>query len=236
MYTLFRKLSVIILSGAAAVLPLAGQGAVSPPTTLRFYYLNQADANPGRAEPTLSGWLKDSSQSTPIEVDPGSSSPSFSYAGPGPVKLYSEEPTAGGREGKVIASLPLPAGAPGVLYLVSHGSGRFQFRPLPYSAALIPAGAAKVFNLCPEPLLVTLGKREVLIPAQGDVVLAVADTGLVLPVKVSRTVPGKPSSVLIETAVPAGKASQRLLYVLIPDSPAFNTALLLQLGDISVGQ
>jgi hypothetical protein len=67
-------------------------------------------------------------------------------------------------------------------------------------------------------------------------VLNPAVTELVTAFNVSRKSAENPRQMLIETTLPSIKADQRLIYLLVPDSKAFNTARLLQLDESADGQ
>jgi hypothetical protein len=171
-----------------------------------------------------------------LEVYPGNLSASISYTGSSPLKLYGPEDAPAGQTEKVLATVAIPSDTPGMLFIATHEAGHFRFHSLPYASDRIPAGQVLVFNLCPQPLSVTLGRHSATVPAQGNAVIDPAVSELVTAFKVSPQSAENPRQMLIETSLPSIKADQRLIYLLVPDSKAFNTARLLQLDESADGQ
>ena len=227
---------VLLLVCAAWSLHAATEPPSAPATQVRFYYLDQSEPATDRRDPILKARLKNGKTTVHLEVYPGNQSASISYTGPGPLDLYAADEAPAGQTEKVLATVALPPGTPSVLLIAAHEAGRFRFHPLPYAAERIPAGQVLVFNLCPQPLSVTLGRHGITVPAQGNAVIDPAVTELVTAFKVSRESADNPRQMVIETTLPSIRADQRLIYLLVPDSKAFNTARLIQVDESADGQ
>ena len=210
--------------------------APAPATQVRVYYLNQSDAAAERHDPILKARIKNGKITARLEVYPGNQSSAISYTGPSPLKLYGADEAPAGQVENVLTTVALPTGTPSVLLIAAHEAGSFRFHPLTYSANGIPAGQVLVFNLCPQPLSVTLGRHSTTVPVHGSAVVDPAVTELVTAFKVSRESVEHGSQMLIETTLPSIRPDQRLIYLLVPDSAAFSTARLIQVDESADGQ
>ena len=227
-----RHLILGLLLGGSLASLTAQPSPLAPPiraTVVRFYYYPTADPASGLREPSLKALLDNNKNREAIEVSPRSFSEAFTYYGEGPLVLYKEAKSDKGMVRKVVATVPLPPAQKGVLYILTYTAEGFQFLPIPYSSDGVPAKHVKVINLCPEPLAIKVAGSPALVPARGESILDGSEATLVLPIKVARQV-GAEWQVLIETAVPGIKNEERLLYLFVPDSPAFHTVLMVQLG------
>jgi hypothetical protein len=224
---------VLLLACTTWSLHAATEPPPAPATQVRIYYMDQSEPAADRRDPVLKARIQTGKTTAHLEVYPGNQSSAISYTGTSPLKLYG---APAGQEENVLATVALPTGATNVLLIAAHEAGRFRFHPLPYTADHIPAGQVLIFNLCPRPLSVTLGRHGATLPAQGNAVLNPAVTELVTAFKVSRESTENTRQVLIETTLPSIRTDQRLIYLLIPDSKAFNTARLIQVDESADGQ
>ena len=233
----FRYLICVLLLGLT--LPrLSSQPAdpAAPPvrsTVVRFYYHAIADPAQGPSEPALRAFLQNQKSRITLNVATHGYTDAMKYFGEGPLELYTETKTEKGTERKVVATIPLPPSLKGVLYIITYSEGLYHFLPLPYSGDGMPAKQAKVINLCPESLAVKIAAAQTLVAAHGEAVLNAAIAGLVLPITVARQVEGG-WQMQVETTVPNLGAEDRPLFLLVPDSPAFNRVQLMQMGAMPV--
>jgi hypothetical protein len=232
-----RHLICVLLLGLTAT-RLSAQPAepLAPPvrsTVVRFYYHAIADPAQGPSEPALRAFLKNQKSRFTLNVATHGYTEPMTYLGEGPLELYKETKNEKGTERKIVATIPLPPGLKGVLYIMTFSEGVYHFLPLPYSGDGMPTKQAKLINLCPESLAVKVGASQALVPARGEALLDATIAGLVLPITVARQVEGG-WQMQVETTVPNLGAEDRPLFLLVPDSPAFNRVQLMQMGAMPV--
>jgi hypothetical protein len=202
-------------------------------TVVRFYYysLTPPGANVALNEPTLAANLDLLKTPARIEIEPSSSTNSMTYFGDGPLVLYNTVNTENGTTRKVVATVPLPPNQKGVLFFVTYIQGKYNFKPLPYSSDGVPSNHVKVINFCPVPLALQFESSQALIPANGEILMNVKDSKNVIRIKVARQM-GDFWVTDISVMVPGIKEDERLLFLLLPDSPALNRVILLPMGEL----
>jgi hypothetical protein len=170
-----RHLICVLLLGLT-VTRISAQPAdpVAPPvrsTVVRFYYHAIADPAQGPSEPALRAFLKNQKSRFTLNVATHGYTESMRYLGEGPLEVYKETKTEKGTERKIVATIPLPPGLKGVLYIMTFSEGVYHFLPLPYTGDGMRAKQAKVINLCPEALAVKVAEGNAMVAARGEAVL-----------------------------------------------------------------
>lgn len=169
--------------------PVSAQTAPAekPPLKLRFYYAGfvfpAEETNPQAKFLLLNG--KDT---VSLRLNPDALSSEIDYVGQQPISLFRQRMTANGPTKEELGALSVPPGWKGVLFLVTRDPSNprlpFRFFPIEYWAPSIPAGHARVMNLCPYPLAARVGSSQAMVassttsdlafPAGGEVALGMA--------------------------------------------------------------